>query len=158
MSEPITMRLADPSDRLAAQCIDSLLPSLPMIVLGLAGATLGRGTLMLLGAGLTLAASIAYLVLNLVLLHRHGQTYGKRRVGVRIVRTSGARVGLGRIFMLRMALPAVLSSIPVVGFPFMLLDALTIFSRDRKCVHDRFADTVVVDVRSTPEPAELKAA
>lgn len=86
-----------------------------------------------------------YVVVQLVMLHRNGQTMGKRLMGIRIVRSDGTRAGLGRIFLLRALLPNLIAAIPFVGLFFALIDALFIFADDRRCLHDRFADTIVVD-------------
>lgn len=86
-----------------------------------------------------------YLVVQLVMLHRHGQTLGKRLMGIRIVRSDGSRAGLGRLFLLRGLVPGLIGAIPMLGMFFALIDALFIFADDRRCLHDRFADTIVVD-------------
>jgi hypothetical protein len=39
----------------------------------------------------------------------------------------------------------IVSAVPVVGPVLVLADALWIFRADRRCLHDRIADTVVVD-------------
>lgn len=92
--------------------------------------------------------SLAFLgvfIYNLVLLNREGQTLGKRWMKVRIVRSSGERAGLGRIFWLRMFVPGLIGRIPFVGVIFALADPLFIFGEERRCVHDMIADTIVVD-------------
>ena len=59
----------------------------------------------------------------------------------------GERVGLGRVFFLRMFFPGLVESIPLLGTLFFVVDALVIFGSDRQTIHDRFADTIVVDLR-----------
>lgn len=88
---------------------------------------------------------IALAVFQLVMLHRSGQTIGKRLMGLRIVRTDGTRASLRRIFLLRSLLPNLIAAIPYAGGFFVLIDALFVFADDRRCLHDRFADTIVVD-------------
>jgi uncharacterized RDD family membrane protein YckC len=90
-------------------------------------------------------AVIVYLVMQLVMLHRSGQTLGKRLMGIRIVRTDGTRAGLGRILLLRSLIPNLIAAIPYAGGFFVLIDSLFVFAEDRRCLHDRFADTAVVD-------------
>ncbi|BCT92147.1 hypothetical protein LYSHEL_11710 [Lysobacter helvus] len=97
----------------------------------------------ILGAAAVVSAVV--LVIDVVLLHRHGQTLGKRWIGIRIVRVDGSRAGLGRTFLLRMLLPGVIGLLPVAGQLFLLVDALAIFGEGRRCLHDHFADTIVVD-------------
>jgi len=92
---------------------------------------------------LILAGLVALLVIDLILLHRHGQTVGKRLCGIRIVRSNGQRTGLGRLFGVRYLLAqGVLGIVPF----FSLIDALFIFGQDKRCLHDLIADTTVVDV------------
>lgn len=102
---------------------------------GLAMAFLGLGGLAFLGI----------FIYNLVLLNSDGQTLGKRWMKVRIVRSSGERAGLGRIFWLRMFVPGLIGRIPLVGVIFALVDPLFIFGEERRCVHDMIADTIVVN-------------
>jgi uncharacterized RDD family membrane protein YckC len=82
---------------------------------------------------------------NLYLIHRSGQTIGKKLLGIRIVRTDGSPASLGRVFALRMFVPGLISRIPLVGPFFSLANALVIFGSEKRCIHDYFADTVVVD-------------
>lgn len=102
---------------------------------GAAAALMGIGGLAFLGV----------FIYNLVLLNSDGQTLGKRWMKVRIVRTSGERAGLGRIFWLRMFVPGLIGRIPFVGVIFALADPLFIFGEERRCVHDMLADTIVVN-------------
>ncbi|RUL76824.1 RDD family protein [Dyella choica] len=82
---------------------------------------------------------------DLVLLHRSGQTIGKRLLGIKIVRTDGDRASLARIFFLR-ALPiGLLAAVPFVGRLASLIDALMIFGQEKRCLHDRIADTIVIN-------------
>jgi len=108
-------------------------------------AILGRARtaegLALLGAFI----GVALIVVNLVMLHRSGQTIGKRIVGIKIVRSDGSRCGLGRLIALRFLVPVLISAIPKVGRFFGLIDALSIFNSERRCIHDYIADTIVVD-------------
>lgn len=92
---------------------------------------------------LMLGGLVALLVIDLILLHRHGQTLGKRLCGIRIVRSNGQRTGLGRLFGVRYLLAqGVLGIVPF----FSLIDVLFIFGQDKRCLHDLIADTTVVDV------------
>jgi uncharacterized RDD family membrane protein YckC len=93
---------------------------------------------------LGLAAGLALFAFNLWLLHTQGQTVAKRWLGIRIVRTDGTRAALGRLFWLRSFLPAILAAIPCLGSIFSLVDALMIFGDDKRCLHDKMADTIVV--------------
>lgn len=109
-------------------------------------AALGRGPRTAGGlAMLGVIVGVVLVVTNLVMLHRSGQSIGKRLVGIRIVRSDGSRCSLGRIVGLRILLPALMSAIPYIGRFFNLVDALAIFREERRCIHDHFADTIVVD-------------
>jgi len=95
---------------------------------------------------------LCVIVIDLVLLYRHGQTIGKRWLKIRIVRRDGSRCGLLRIIFLRvlpislvaLSLGFFLSFLTGVAFLPRLLDALFVFRADRRCIHDHIADTVVV--------------
>jgi uncharacterized RDD family membrane protein YckC len=81
---------------------------------------------------------------NCVWLHRYGQTLGKRALRIRIVRSNGERASLGRIFGLRYLPMMVLGVLPKLGVLITLADYLLIFRESRQCLHDQFADTIVV--------------
>ncbi len=98
--------------------------------------------LMLLGTALL----VATIVINCVLIHRYGQTIGKRTLDIAIVRTDGDRVGLARYIFLRVLPIGLLGVIPLVGKLAGLVDALLIFGAERRCLHDMIADTIVIDV------------
>ena len=57
------------------------------------------------------------------------------------------RARLGRLLLLRYGMPFLMGLVPVIGPLFALTDALFIFSPTRQTLHDRFARTVVVDLR-----------
>lgn len=143
--------LADRGTRLGAVLLDGLiwgaaamigvLVMLPSISQGRSG----DGFLpVLVGGFLFFAAIFGVLIWNLVWLYRSGQTIGKRILNVRIVRSNGESASLGRIFGLRMVVPAVLGAIPILGPLFSLTDPLFIFGNDRRCLHDHLADTIVI--------------
>jgi len=152
--------LADRGARLAAKCVDGTTLLGLLMVIGIAWALLlptlaglrrpGSGIPALnlaLSAGLLLmavAAPGALVIWNCVWLHRYGQTIGKRVLGIRIVRSSGERVSLGRIFALRYLPMLFLGMVPYLGVLITLVDALLIFRDSRQCLHDQFADTLVV--------------
>jgi uncharacterized RDD family membrane protein YckC len=79
-----------------------------------------------------------------VLVHRNGQTIGKKWLGIKVVRKDGSRATLGRIFGLRYLLNAVIGFVPLVGPLYGLIDALFIFGEAKRCCHDYLADTIVV--------------
>lgn len=89
---------------------------------------------------------IAFVIYQFVMLYRHGQTLGKKILGIRIVRSDGSRAGFGRLLLLRYLIPGVIGAIPFIGILFSLVDPLFIFGDEKRCVHDLLADTIVVDV------------
>ena len=95
---------------------------------------------------LGLALMIGVVVLNCLMLHRSGQTIGKRALDIAIVRTDGSRMGLLRYIFIRVLPVSLLGAIPYVGGLVSLVDPLLIFGKDRRCLHDLIADTIVVDI------------
>jgi uncharacterized RDD family membrane protein YckC len=97
---------------------------------------------------LSLVTLIAFLVVQGYLLHRYGQTIGKRLLGIRIVSAfDGQLLPLGKIFGLRYVPIQLASVIPVIGTILPIADVLFIFREDRRCLHDLIAGTKVVKVR-----------
>jgi uncharacterized RDD family membrane protein YckC len=92
----------------------------------------------------TVLGFVLFLLVQGVLLVRHGQTVGKRMLGLRIVRRDGSRVGAGRMLGLRYGLGWLINLVPFVGGIYSLVDALLIFRASRLCLHDQIADTHVV--------------
>lgn len=98
---------------------------------------------------MTIAAAVTLLgVVNWTLVAFEGQTLGKKASRVRIVRIEdNGPPGLFRGVLLRSWLPLLFSSIPRFGPLFLLLDSVTIFGPDSRCLHDYFARTRVIAVR-----------
>jgi uncharacterized RDD family membrane protein YckC len=97
------------------------------------------------GALLALLPGMAiYAAITIWLVARNGQTIGKKLLGIKVVRTSGEKAGLGRIFWLRNVVLGVIGAIPIVGGIVALVDILLIFRESRKCLHDQIADTIVI--------------
>ena len=136
--------LAGRGTRLGAVIVDGLIFMIPGVFAGFGFAALrhagGIGIAMVVG----LIGLIVLVIINLVMLHRSGQTIGKRLLGVKIVRTNGDRAGLTRIFFLRSLVPGLFGSIPLAGPVFTIVDSLFIFRESRRCVHDLIADTIVI--------------
>jgi len=81
-------------------------------------------------------ALLAFFVYSAVLVYRYGQTFGKRMMGIRVVRTDGGRV-------------AIVGFVPIINAVVGLLDPLLIFRDSRQCLHDNIADTKVVTAVSS---------
>jgi uncharacterized RDD family membrane protein YckC len=128
-------------------------PSALMLIFRLA--TQGKGALQ--DSDLEMLTSrtsaLSVLVLGVVLcaivqvwmLTVHGQTVGKRLLGIRIVRVQDdANPGFAHTVLLRSVIPMVLRAIPVFGLGFWLVDVGCIFRTDKRCLHDLIAGTKVV--------------
>lgn len=96
------------------------------------------------GMGLAGLGTVILLGITAYLVHRNGQTIGKKIVGIKVVRTDFSRASLGRIFWLRNFVNGIPGVIPYVGNVYGLVDHLFIFNERRQCVHDKIADTIVV--------------
>jgi uncharacterized RDD family membrane protein YckC len=144
--------LADRGIRLAAKLVDGLIVGGGIGVLGVIAAVaipaFGKDNhaLMILFGLVMVALCVALIVVNMVMLHRHGQTIAKRIFGIKIVRGDGSRCALSRIIFARWLPVTLLGAIPLVGWIASLTDALMIFGETQRCLHDVFADTLVVKV------------
>jgi uncharacterized RDD family membrane protein YckC len=150
--------LADRGTRLGAAILDTLVGVGPIAVVGIVAAIMlpasqragvDKSTVVIgIIAILVFAILIAVLIVNMVLLHRYGQTIAKRWLNIKIVRTDGSRCGLTRVIFARWLPVAVLNwifgLIPIVGVFLNLVDPLMIFRNDYRCLHDLIADTIVV--------------
>ncbi|HLT48580.1 MAG TPA: RDD family protein [Rubricoccaceae bacterium] len=144
-----TAPLADPLKRLGARLLDSLLGVLavmPGLLLMLSGED---SPLFAVGILAMIAGFFGFIAYQLVLLAREGQTVGKRALGLRIVDYDDeSNPGFARVFLARELLVAVIASVPFLGALFVLADVLAIFGEERRCLHDHFARTKVVDETS----------
>lgn len=142
--------LADPALRLAAVVVDAAVALAPLLLLVPLSVVTGWSEPVGWGFVTYLVLQPAVLVVNLVLLHRYGQTIGKRALGLRIVCSDGTRAPLGRIWWRRIVIPGLIGAVPLVGHVFALADAALVFTDRRRTIHDRIADTIVVDLRRAP--------
>jgi uncharacterized RDD family membrane protein YckC len=95
----------------------------------------------LFGAVMATGWLIAMLA-NGILLGLRKQSLGKLLVGIEVRRRDGSRAGFWRLFGLRGALG--FAPTFVIGVLAPIIDGAFIFRRDRRCVHDMVADTIVV--------------
>jgi uncharacterized RDD family membrane protein YckC len=86
-----------------------------------------------------------FLLLHGYLLHQHGQTLGKRLLGMRIIALDGSRRSLGHLILRRYVPLWIVAVIPWVGNWIAMVDSLFIFRADKRCVHDLIAGTKVVN-------------
>lgn len=147
--------LAGRGRRLAATLLDAILvPTLTLLLVLVTGVVEDaedyRDRAWILHV--LLLAVFAYLLLNGYGLWRHGQTLGKRCLGIAIMdaRSSGpdAPAPLWRLVLIRALFFPVLFLLPVPWLTCLpLLDQGLIFGRARRCLHDRLAGTRVVRVQ-----------
>lgn len=94
---------------------------------------------------LPVAGLLAIAWLNYLYVSRNGQSIAKKIVGIKLVRADGSPVSVARVFWLRNVLNGAIGLIPLVGTVYWLVDALLIFGERRQCVHDKIADTIVIN-------------
>ncbi len=150
VDDPATGELipADRSARLAAAIVDGLLLFGPLMLLAVMGTPLGPGNDNELAIGLLalfgVGGLLAVLIINAVMLHKTGQTIGKRMLSIRIVLADGSPCSLLRVIFARWLPVTLMGLVPVVGYVIGFVDALLIFRDDRRCLHDQIAGTIVV--------------
>jgi uncharacterized RDD family membrane protein YckC len=128
--------------RLVALAIDLALLSAVITTVTVVGQFVGQGlhagmwTLRLIALGTTAFSVGLYILYFVGLTVLGGQTLGKRVMGVRVLRTDGARVKLKRSVIRYIG---TWLSLPLLwGYLLVLID------NRRQAFHDRLADTVVI--------------
>ena len=160
IADPLaTLTPADRGTRLVAAILDGIVAGLmiylPVLIgFAIAGVSLnfedasgvdaasGVAMVPLLG-GLFLGAIgfIAWAWLTIKYVLENGQTIAKRMLHIKVVRTDGSPASLTRIFWLRNVVNTLINFIPLYG----IVDHLFIFGESRQCLHDKLADTIVVN-------------
>ncbi|MGK0220497.1 MAG: putative RDD family membrane protein YckC [Planctomycetota bacterium] len=141
-SDATQLELASLPERFFGNLLDNFMMA-PMAVFILAFSTANEETGMVTENTMSIAVGLlmALLMVNFILLMRNGQTLGKLILRTRIVTKNGGRAGFGALIVRRSMLNGFLVAyVPVYFF----LDALLIFRRDRRCLHDHLAGTVVI--------------
>ena len=105
-----------------------------------------NGTPNALFIGFMVVCFLVVIGINWYLLHKYGQTIGKRAVGIKVVQTDGRRCELWRFIFLRYGVTTMLGAIPLVGAFVGIVDPLMIFGQEQRCLHDLIANTIVVQV------------
>jgi uncharacterized RDD family membrane protein YckC len=140
--------------RLGAVLVDGLVGFAPVgaILLMLPMLMLRGGTsALLILLGIAALVAVAVLITQIVLVARHGQTIGKKVLGIRMITSAGDIPSVWRVFFLRW-LPFVVVAAVVeymvkvrgLGNLVHVVDALLIFQPNRRCLHDLLADTHVI--------------
>jgi uncharacterized RDD family membrane protein YckC len=138
--------LASRGSRLVASLIDGvaavviLLPAFAAILfVGENSSVSTMGVLLAVASGI---AFLGFVVYQLSMLVREGQTLGKRAMNIRIVNYSDGEIpSAGRLLGMRYFVNSLLGNIPFYSF----LDVLLIFGNERRCIHDYLAGTKVVE-------------
>jgi uncharacterized RDD family membrane protein YckC len=138
------------SVRLGAAMLDGIifgalvyLPLLVGVVIGAAAgqpADNGVNATLVIGGVLALAGLVVWCWFTIIYVKRNGQSIAKKLLGIKVVRTDGTPISLGRIFWLRNVVNSLISIVPLYG----IVDVLFIFGESRQCLHDKIADTIVV--------------
>jgi uncharacterized RDD family membrane protein YckC len=142
---------ADRGARLGAAILDTFIFGIMVYMPSIVGTTLGAATgeaassgggetAIAVGGVLTLAGLIAWSWLTVRYVRRNGQSIGKKLLNIKVVRTDGGPITLGRLFWLRNVVNGLISVVPLYG----LIDVLFIFGENRQCLHDKLADSVVI--------------
>ena len=90
---------------------------------------------------------VSFLLLNGYVLSSRQQTLGKALMKTKIVGETTEDVTFTRLFLMRYLLIWIVSMIPFVGGIFSLINVVSIFGEQRKCLHDYLARTRVVSLR-----------
>jgi uncharacterized RDD family membrane protein YckC len=93
------------------------------------------------GGLMALIGFLIWCAITFVLVQRNGQTIAKKLLNIKVVRSDGSKASVARIFWLRNVVNALIGIIPL----YTLIDHLFIFSERRQCLHDKIADTIVVN-------------
>lgn len=135
--------LADRGARLGAAIIDGLICGIAAYCLVLALTFTIGITWFLIGPLSSLLSYGIFLALNSSALKESGQTIGKKILGIRIANLDGSKPAFEQLAF-RRYLFYLLGVIPFIGGLIALVDCLTIFRDNRRCLHDDFAGTIVV--------------
>ena len=146
--------LATPADRgtrLGASILDGIIFGAMVYVPMLFGAMVSGATaaatgesgpnpMAVVGISLAVIGFIVWCWLTIMYMSRNGQSIAKKLLSIKVVRTDGSPISLGRLIWLRNIVNMLLGFIPLYG----LVDALYIFGETRQCLHDKLAGTIVI--------------
>jgi uncharacterized RDD family membrane protein YckC len=140
--------LAERSSRLGAAIVDSVIFMVMVYVPMGIGAVITAGVdsnnaagPVLLLVGLTLAGFIGWGWLTLRQMKATGQSLAKKHFKIKVVLSDGSPASLGTLIWKRNVLTWLLSLLPL----YSLIEVLFIFGEKRQCLHDRIANTIVVE-------------
>ena len=142
--------LASRWSRLGASLIDGLtimIFTVPAMYLTGAFDNISKGTQPSTEYNIALAALalVVFFILNTKLLMKNGQTIGKMALGIKIVDLDGNLPGMKKHLLKRYAVYFIPGQVPVIGQLFSFVNILFIFGKQKRCIHDYFAGTKVIN-------------
>lgn len=75
----------------------------------------------------------------------YGQTIGKKMVGIKITDLQGNLPSFKKQILVRYGFTSIIGNIPFIGGLVSIIDVLFIFGKERRCLHDRVARTMVLE-------------
>ncbi len=146
----IQTKLASRWKRLGGAMLDGVISMVIIVPLILVTGVLQRA---FSGEGMTIGQQAAFfvvgwvvfLILNGYLLANRCQTIGKVAVRTKIVDLQGNIPSFGKLLLLRYLVLGLVAQIPIAGSLVGLVNALFIFGKERRCLHDYMAGTRVVE-------------
>ena len=146
----VTINLASRGARLGGALLDGLIMMTVTIPLMLFMGVLQNA---FAGVGMTFTQQViiffmgwaVFLAFNGYLLYTKGQTIGKVIVKTKIVDLNGKLPEFGKMLVLRYIVLSVVTQVPILGSLASIANALFIFRKDHRCLHDHLAGTRVVN-------------
>jgi uncharacterized RDD family membrane protein YckC len=137
------VKLASRWRRLLAAVIDASLLAVVALIGGVVAVPLSRSEAILTAS--TLLVALAWLTVQWLLVWRTGQSIGKRWAKIRIAREDGSPARFARIILVRSWVVPLVGLLAPLGGVILFSDPLAIWRRDRRCIHDIWAGTIVID-------------
>ncbi|MEZ4374933.1 MAG: RDD family protein [Polyangiaceae bacterium] len=139
---------AERGTRFAAKLIDGLCDvgaMLPGLAILFAGGAANEEALTVVGVLVMVAGLLGVAIYQWIGIVKSGQTVGKRMMKIKVVKQDGSAVDFVSGVVLRNWILAIAAQ--VVG-AIGLVDALMIFTEQRRCLHDMLASTDVIVAES----------
>ncbi|QRM18732.1 hypothetical protein GBK02_04635 [Dechloromonas sp. TW-R-39-2] len=145
---PASSCLAPIKSRVLAYLIDLLIGIAALFLGSQIIKTLDTTNLLsIFGIFVAIAIVLGVPVYQAVLLSLTGQSIGKKMLKLRVVTfPEASNSGFARAVFKRWWLPSLLYLIPYLGWVFWMADCLFIFNKNRRCLHDLVAGTMVVQL------------
>lgn len=144
------MQLASRWKRLGACLLDGIISMavmLPLMIFtgGFESITQGQGNSFSYTLFMALIGLVVFILIHGRLLYLYGQTVGKKVLGIYIADLDGNTARIKENIIPRYIFVSVLSFIPFVGSLLTIIDALFIFGKNKRCLHDYVGKTIVLD-------------